>query len=70
MAKNNNDDSKNKLIEGKDYYFNSAGLMVFTKLYHLKRGYCCKNGCINCPYGYRKSCTPKNLSRLDKKTKK
>ena len=23
---------------------------VFTKWYHLKRGYCCNNGCIHCPY--------------------
>ncbi|WP_160118661.1 DUF5522 domain-containing protein [Chryseotalea sanaruensis] len=26
------------------------GLMVFTEAYHLKRGYCCKNGCRHCPY--------------------
>jgi len=34
-----------------DYYFNEAGLMVFKASYHLKRGYCCKNGCKHCPYG-------------------
>ncbi|WP_323756859.1 DUF5522 domain-containing protein [Roseivirga sp.] len=28
--------------------------MVFTEKYHLKRGYCCKNGCRHCPYGYKK----------------
>ncbi|MGW8121082.1 MULTISPECIES: DUF5522 domain-containing protein [Roseivirga] len=28
--------------------------MVFTAKYHLKRGYCCKNGCRHCPYGYKK----------------
>ncbi|MEP2026705.1 MAG: DUF5522 domain-containing protein [Reichenbachiella sp.] len=37
-----------------DYYFNEQGLMVFTAAYHLKRGYCCKNGCKHCPYGYKK----------------
>ncbi|WP_187696382.1 DUF5522 domain-containing protein [Xanthovirga aplysinae] len=37
-----------------DYYFNEEGLMVFTAKYHLKRGYCCKNGCKHCPYGFRK----------------
>lgn len=33
-----------------DYYINSQGFMVFTKEYHLKRGYCCKNKCQNCPF--------------------
>lgn len=33
-----------------DYYFNAEGLMVFTAQYHLRRGYCCKNGCKHCPY--------------------
>ena len=33
-----------------DYYFNSEGNVVFTKRYHLKRGYCCKSNCLNCPY--------------------
>ncbi len=31
------------LIEGIDYYINADGNLVFTKEYHLKRGYCCKN---------------------------
>ncbi len=26
------------------------GLWVFTSWYHLRRGYCCGNGCRNCPY--------------------
>jgi len=26
-------------------------LMVFTALYHRKRGHCCKSGCRHCPYG-------------------
>jgi biotin synthase-like enzyme len=38
-----------------DYYFNSQGLMVFTAAYHLKRGYCCKNGCKHCPWSYGKN---------------
>jgi hypothetical protein len=40
--------------EGLDYYFNEAGLMVFTEVYHLKRGTCCKNKCKHCPWGYGK----------------
>ena len=38
--------------EGVDYYFNEEGLMVFTREYHLKRGYCCKNKCKHCPWGF------------------
>ncbi len=41
-----------KLVEGVDYYFNEDGLMVFTKLYLQKRGYCCESGCRHCPYGF------------------
>ncbi|WP_460925073.1 DUF5522 domain-containing protein [Pontibacter brevis] len=43
-----------KLTEGEDYYLNEQGLMVFTAKYHLRRGYCCQNGCRHCPYGFRK----------------
>lgn len=42
-----------KLIPDIDYYIDN-GLYVFTAWYHLKRGSCCKNGCKNCPYGYKK----------------
>jgi hypothetical protein len=41
------------LKEGEDYYINEGGLFVFTANYHLKRGYCCKNGCKHCPYGFK-----------------
>jgi hypothetical protein len=40
-----------QLIEGEDYYLDENGRFVFTKEYHLKRGYCCGNVCKNCPYG-------------------
>ena len=33
----------------KEYYIEN-GFKVFTEEYHLKRGYCCKNGCRHCPY--------------------
>lgn len=39
-----------ELIRDKHYYFNEAGLVVFTKEYHLERGYCCGSGCLHCPY--------------------
>lgn len=35
--------------EESDYYIEN-GLYVFTSRYHLKRGWCCKNGCRHCPY--------------------
>ena len=50
-----------KLQEGIDFYMNSEGLMVFTKHYHLKRGYCCKSGCEHCPYGALDPNTPQEL---------
>lgn len=41
------------LQEGIDYTLED-GLLVFTKEYHLKRGYCCQSGCRHCPYGFDK----------------
>lgn len=38
-----------KLVEGLDYYFEN-GLMVLTAHFLRNRGYCCGNGCRNCPY--------------------
>ncbi|NUP99978.1 MAG: hypothetical protein HUU35_09000 [Armatimonadetes bacterium] len=38
------------LHEGEDYYWDDD-LLVFTALYHLKRGHCCGSGCRHCPYG-------------------
>ncbi|MFN8345071.1 MAG: DUF5522 domain-containing protein [Spirosomataceae bacterium] len=41
-------------LEADDYYIEKeTGFLVFTTQYHLKRGYCCKNGCRHCPYGFR-----------------
>ncbi len=42
-----------RLVENIDYYINEKGLYVFTEKYLLQRGYCCKNGCKHCPYGYK-----------------
>jgi len=42
------------LEEGVDYYINEDGFFVFTKEYHLKRGYCCQNKCLHCPWDYGK----------------
>lgn len=37
-----------------DFYL-EAGFVVFTKAFHLKRGFCCRNNCRHCPYGYKAS---------------
>ena len=41
------------MSEATDYYYNEAGLVVFTAEYLLKRGTCCGSGCKNCPYDYK-----------------
>jgi hypothetical protein len=38
------------LKEEEDYYYDEMGRFVFTRSYHLKRGYCCDNDCKHCPY--------------------
>ena len=37
-------------IEGVDYVMSSQGYRIMTEFYLVKRGYCCSNGCKNCPY--------------------
>jgi len=51
---NNLPKSEGNSAQQPDFYFNEQGLMVMTAQYHLKRGYCCKNGCKHCPYGENK----------------
>ena len=38
-----------KIIENIDYYLENKSV-VFTALFHLKRGKCCGNKCRHCPY--------------------
>ena len=42
-------DIQEKINVQKDFYWES-GMMIMTKNYHLKRGYCCTNRCYHCPY--------------------
>jgi hypothetical protein len=51
---NTGDYFSNPGLEEGDYYLSPEGYKVFTEQYHLKRGYCCKNGCKHCPYGFKK----------------
>ncbi|HEY3372091.1 MAG TPA: DUF5522 domain-containing protein [Prolixibacteraceae bacterium] len=39
-----------KQLEGVDFTMNRDGYRVMTEFYLIKRGYCCSNGCQNCPY--------------------
>ena len=50
----NKQSNENKAIEGEDFYLTPEGYKCFTEKHHLKRGYCCKNGCRHCPYGFNK----------------
>jgi len=38
--------------EQEDYYTLPDGRLVFTEAYHLKRGNCCGNGCLHCPFDW------------------
>ncbi len=44
---------KELFVEGLHYY-KENNCWVFTELYHLLRGYCCKSGCRHCVYGFKK----------------
>lgn len=41
--------SQGRLVYGQDFVYEN-GFVVMTRYYLLKRGFCCKNGCKNCPY--------------------
>jgi hypothetical protein len=36
-------------LSPEDFYYEGPYL-VFTAVYHLKRGYCCNSDCRHCPY--------------------
>ena len=48
---------------GTDFTELDDGRIVFTEKYLRERGYCCGNGCLNCPYNYENVPEP-NKSRL------
>ncbi|MFN2457150.1 MAG: tRNA (guanosine(46)-N7)-methyltransferase TrmB [Chitinophagaceae bacterium] len=49
------------------YYVNDSGFTVLTAEYLLQRGYCCGNGCLNCPYDYKAVSEPKRSELLLKR---
>jgi len=38
------------LVEGIDYITSPQGYRIMTAKYLTDRGWCCGNGCLNCPY--------------------
>jgi hypothetical protein len=52
------------LIEGEDFYYNEQGYIVLTEQFHLKKGYCCGNGCKHCPYDFEAVPEPKRSEIL------
>lgn len=59
-----------ELKEGIDYYYNKDGFVVLTEAYHLKKGYCCGNGCKHCPYNYEAVPEPKRSALIQEKHEK
>jgi len=37
-------------LQPTDFYYNNRNQIIFTESYHLKRGSCCNNKCLHCPY--------------------
>ena len=47
-------------FEKDEYYLTPEGFIVFTEKHHLKRGYCCNNGCKHCPWKKKIQLKPTN----------
>lgn len=43
------EDPAAKPLAPDDFYYEGP-YVVFTAVYHLKRGYCCNSNCRHCPY--------------------
>jgi hypothetical protein len=56
-----------RILDDDEFYYNPDGLVVFTADYLLNRGYCCGNGCRNCPYDYKNVPEPKRTLLLKKR---
>ena len=58
-----------ELIECIHYYFNEEGNLVFTRQYHLEKGFCRGLGCLHCPY-YKNVPEPRHTDLIATNTKK
>ncbi|UEG50686.1 tRNA (guanosine(46)-N7)-methyltransferase TrmB [Ferruginibacter lapsinanis] len=54
----------NNETDQEERFSNEDDLIVFTAEYLLERGYCCGNGCRNCPYEYKNVPEPKRSKLL------
>ncbi len=61
---------KKTLFDDDEFYVNDSGLFVFTAEYLLKRGYCCGNGCLHCPFDYKNVIDLKKKKLLQENSKK
>lgn len=52
------------LVEGEDFYYNEEGYIVLTEKFHIKKGFCCGNGCKHCPFKYENVPEPKRSELL------
>jgi hypothetical protein len=59
-----------QFVEGKDFEVLANGQLVMTAHYLQQRGFCCGNGCLNCPYDYRMVPEPKRAQLLKKRNQK
>jgi len=58
-----------QLTEGKDFYYDEHGYVVFTEAYHLSKGYCCGHGCRHCPFEYESVPEPRRSELVSQKQK-
>lgn len=47
-----------------NFYFNEEGLLVMTRSYLERRGFCCGNGCFHCPFEYENVIDPEKKASL------
>ena len=53
-----------------EYYILPDGRLVFTEVYHLKRGYCCGSSCRHCPFDYKGVSEPRRSRLLAERKQK
>lgn len=58
---------KKELKEGVDFYYSDLGYIVLTAHYHLTKGTCCGNGCLECPFDYKNVPEPRKSELLQKR---
>lgn len=58
---------KKKMDEGDEPWSNENGFVALSASYLLSRGYCCGNGCYNCPYEYKNVPSPRKEQLLEQR---